>query len=155
MSNRLVFLVPAHAGSYVLREGAVTTIGRASDNSIQITADSVSRYHIKMDNTHTVCIVEDVGSTNGTYVNSKPITKYELKHNDEISIGSCQLRFEQIVLEESEDANTGRFDYSDRTKHGTIKIKSFKPAEGRSVPANIKTERAMMPVAPLTLKKKV
>lgn len=138
----------------MLADGVVTSIGRGSDNTIQITSDSISRHHLKLDNTSLVCVAEDLGSTNGTLLNGRQISKCELKHNDVIIIGGCHLRFEQIRLDESEDMHARHVDYSDRTQQGTVKIKSFKPEEGRAVPADIKTEKNLAAIAPLTLKKK-
>jgi len=40
--------------------------------------------------------LEDLESTNGTFVNSERITKHLLKNGDLISIGQHQLKFEGV-----------------------------------------------------------
>ena len=64
------------------------TIGRNSDNLIQINNQSVSKYHaLIIKNKKGTVYVEDLNSSNGTYVNEKQIHQQELKNGDEILIG--------------------------------------------------------------------
>lgn len=63
------------------------TIGRNADNDLQIESMSVSGHHAKFVNADGYYYIEDLGSTNGTFVNEERITKHVLKENDEISIG--------------------------------------------------------------------
>jgi pSer/pThr/pTyr-binding forkhead associated (FHA) protein len=72
-------------------------IGRDSGNDVQIDNIAVSREHAKIIRGSNYYIIEDLNSTNGTFVNGKKINKKFLKEDDEISIGKHTL---QIVLEE-------------------------------------------------------
>ena len=72
-------------------------IGRDSGNDIQIDNVAVSREHAKIIRGPNYYLIEDLNSTNGTFVNGKKINKKFLKEDDEISIGKHSL---QIILEE-------------------------------------------------------
>jgi len=63
------------------------TIGRNADNDIRIDSMAVSGYHANLVNDEGHYYIEDLLSTNGTFVNEKRINKHVLKENDEISIG--------------------------------------------------------------------
>lgn len=75
-------------------------IGRASDNEIVIDDETVSVYHAmitirqKSDNeTKQDFIIEDLDSTNGTFVNNKNISRHLLKEGDIIRVGNSRLKF--------------------------------------------------------------
>ena len=72
-------------------------IGRDSGNDVQIDNVAVSREHAKIIRDQNYYFIEDLNSTNGTFVNGKRINKKFLKENDEISIGKHSL---QITPEE-------------------------------------------------------
>lgn len=71
----------------------VMTIGRADDNDIRIDNLAVSAHHAKLLYLFDDSFLEDLNSTNGTYVNGKAIDKYPLKHGDIIIIGKHELRY--------------------------------------------------------------
>lgn len=71
----------------------VMVIGRANDAEICIRADSISRRHACLRVGRDVVIVEDLGSTNGCYVNGKRIKRQLLKDGDKLEIGAVQFRF--------------------------------------------------------------
>ena len=80
-------------------------IGRDSDNEVQIDNVAVSREHAKIIRGPNSCLIEDLNSTNGTFVNGKKINKKFLNKNDEISIGKHSL---QIILEEPTAIRKGK-----------------------------------------------
>jgi predicted component of type VI protein secretion system len=106
---------------FPLKEG-VTNIGRDSDNDIQFMFESVSRHHARINNMPYVCEIEDLGSTNGTSVNGGAITRYDLRHGDEIGLGSCMLRFEETQADETDDVAVAPREYSERSRHATVLI---------------------------------
>ena len=74
--------------------GAVTSFGRADENTIVLLAEEVSRFHarIRIDGERT--IVDDLKSMNGTYVNRQRIVERVLADNDELWFGSkCRAIF--------------------------------------------------------------
>lgn len=71
----------------------VMTIGRKDDNNIRIENLAVSGHHAKLLNIFDDSFLEDLDSTNGTFVNGQPISKHPLKHGDVIVIGKHELRY--------------------------------------------------------------
>jgi pSer/pThr/pTyr-binding forkhead associated (FHA) protein len=69
------------------------TVGRLPDNDIRIDNPAVSGHHSLIINILNDSFLEDLNSTNGTYVNGKLIKKHALANGDVITIGHHQLRF--------------------------------------------------------------
>ena len=76
------------------------TIGRLPDNDIRIDNPAVSGHHSLIINILNDSFLEDLNSTNGTYVNGKLIKKHALQHADVITVGHHQLRFVDQRAEE-------------------------------------------------------
>ena len=76
----------------VLTEGTVT-IGRTKDNDIQIDDVSVSAYHAKLVSFFKPTYIQDLRSTNGTYVNGKRVMEHTLEHGDIVTIGTHRIFF--------------------------------------------------------------
>ena len=72
-------------------------IGRDLGNDVHIDNIAVSREHAKIIRGSNYYLIEDLNSTNGTFVNGKKINKKFLKEDDEISIGKHSL---QIIVED-------------------------------------------------------
>jgi diguanylate cyclase (GGDEF)-like protein len=68
-------------------------IGRSSDANIILKEHNISRRHARIVIDGERAVLEDLGSTNGTYVNSERITKCQLEDGDLISIGKTILKF--------------------------------------------------------------
>ena len=69
------------------------TIGRLPDNDIRIDNPAVSGHHSLIINILSDSFLEDLNSTNGTYVNGKLIKKHAMQHGDVITVGHHQLRY--------------------------------------------------------------
>ncbi len=69
-----------------------TTLGRRPYNDIVIDNLAVSGEHAVFQMSGAEIIIEDLNSTNGTYINGKTVTKQPLKHNDTIEIGKHKIR---------------------------------------------------------------
>jgi pSer/pThr/pTyr-binding forkhead associated (FHA) protein len=78
------------------------TIGRLPDNDVRIDNPAVSGHHSLIINILNDSFLEDLNSTNGTYVNGKLIKKHALQHGDVITIGHHQLRFSDQQETQSE-----------------------------------------------------
>ena len=72
-----------------------TTIGRKPHNDVQIDNLAVSGEHAVIVSIMNDCFLEDMGSTNGTQVNGKPVKKHFLQNNDVIELGKYKLKFVQ------------------------------------------------------------
>jgi len=73
--------------------GGVTTIGRAESNDIHIDNLAVSGNHARIVGKENTFTIEDLSSTNGTYIDDKRITRQKLVHNTVITIGKHSLVF--------------------------------------------------------------
>jgi len=78
------------------------TVGRLPDNDVRIDNPAVSGHHSLIINILNDSFLEDLNSTNGTYVNGKLIKKHALQHSDVITIGHHQLRFSDQQVNEPE-----------------------------------------------------
>ena len=78
------------------------TIGRLPDNDVRIDNAAVSGHHGLIINILNDSFLEDLNSTNGTYVNGKLIKKHALTHGDVITIGHHHLRFVDSQVESAE-----------------------------------------------------
>jgi hypothetical protein len=83
------------------------TIGRLPDNDIRIDNPAVSGHHSLIINILNDSFLEDLNSTNGTYVNGKLIKKHALQHGDVVTVGHHQLRF---VETQSSDGDQDEFE---------------------------------------------
>ena len=83
------------------------TIGRLPDNDVRIDNPAVSGHHSLIINILNDSFLEDLNSTNGTYVNGKLIKKHALQHGDVITIGHHQLRFSD---QQTSDAEQDEFE---------------------------------------------
>ncbi|MDZ7736810.1 MAG: FHA domain-containing protein [Gammaproteobacteria bacterium] len=92
MSKLVLSMNGAVQGEYELDKERVT-IGRKPENDIQIDNLAVSGKHALIITILDDSFLEDLGSTNGTYVNGKLIKKHALKDGDVIAIGKHELKY--------------------------------------------------------------
>jgi pSer/pThr/pTyr-binding forkhead associated (FHA) protein len=77
-----------------------TSLGRRPYNDIVIDNLAVSGEHAVMQLVGTDVFIEDLNSTNGTYINGKAVKKQLLQHNDTVEIGKYKIKF---LAEEGND----------------------------------------------------
>lgn len=74
-------------------------VGRSTKNDLQLTDSAVSRMHLKVFKLGKACFVEDLKSSNGTFINDKtaaPGEGFQVEVGDVVSIGNTKIRFEEI-----------------------------------------------------------
>ncbi len=78
---------------------AVITIGRGNDNDIALPDHRISRHHTKIVLRDHTFFISDLGSANGTFLNSKRIKEAELSNGDIISLGynTAKLEYRQQI----------------------------------------------------------
>lgn len=79
-------------GEYSLDKERIT-VGRKPDNDIQVDNLAVSGKHAAIITILNDSFLEDLDSTNGTFVNGKLVKKHALKHGDTITIGKHELKY--------------------------------------------------------------
>ncbi|MCU7940010.1 MAG: FHA domain-containing protein [gamma proteobacterium symbiont of Bathyaustriella thionipta] len=77
---------------FVLEKGSIS-IGRTAKNDIVIDNLAVSGIHAIVHNTDNGAVLEDMKSTNGTFVNDKKVHHHNLKDGDIINVGKHQILF--------------------------------------------------------------
>ena len=80
------------------------TIGRLPDNSLVIDNPAVSGRHARVYREGNHYVLEDLKSTNGTFVNDKPIARHTLLEGDLVLVGKHTLLFTQQGGEQAEEA---------------------------------------------------
>jgi two-component system, cell cycle response regulator len=70
-----------------------TVIGRSSRSDVQIEEDSISRNHAMIVNRGDRYLLKDLRSTNGTYVNDRPVQEVDLVDSDLVKIGRTIFKF--------------------------------------------------------------
>jgi len=76
--------------TFDLDDGEVT-VGRAGDNDIVLPDERVSRRHCRMEAAGDSVLIEDLGSSNGTYVNGRAVERARLFEGDEVRLGGHVL----------------------------------------------------------------
>jgi pSer/pThr/pTyr-binding forkhead associated (FHA) protein len=79
-------------GEFPLRPNREIIIGRSSDLDMVLVEDMVSRKHAKITTDDNVVTIQDLGSTNGTFVNGEKVRKADLKDGDRILIGTSIIK---------------------------------------------------------------
>ncbi len=93
IKKQVPFLTDPTGQEHVLRED-VTTIGRAVENDLVITSKRISREHAQVRRDGWRMMLEDLGSTNGTFLNGQRVlTPITLQDQDRIKIGDVVLIF--------------------------------------------------------------
>lgn len=78
-------------------------IGRTPDCDIQIIADNVSRKHARISYLNEEYKIEDLGSTNGIYVNGVKVEKCILRKHDVLEIGGLKILFLEEKIRQDND----------------------------------------------------
>src|SRR6186713_2166944 len=79
-------------GEYPLAEGQEIIIGRSSELDMVLVEEMVSRKHARIALTDGVINIEDMGSTNGTFVNGEKVQQGTLHEGDRVLIGTNILK---------------------------------------------------------------
>jgi hypothetical protein len=75
-----------------LRPGRLV-IGRTADNDLQIDSKFISRHHCQIVTQQDSCLIEDLNSTNGIYVQSKRVRRYNLNDGDVVQVGQHEIMY--------------------------------------------------------------
>ena len=81
--------------TFRLRSGAVKTVGRAPRADFIVNRALVSRLHCRLTAGDEQLEVEDLSSTNGTFVNGKRVKRAELTSGDRLKVGRIELTIEK------------------------------------------------------------
>lgn len=110
-------------------------IGRLSTNNLQLMWPSVSGLHAELMDSRNGLLLQDLGSTNGTFVNGARITKKTLlRESDVVQFANADFRVGRFRNEDIESSATELFDQSvshlllfDQLINGTALVPFFQP----------------------------
>jgi general secretion pathway protein A len=68
-------------------------IGRTVDNDLQIDSKFISRHHCQIVTQEHSCLIEDLNSTNGIYVQSKRVRRHNLNDGDVVQVGQHEIMY--------------------------------------------------------------
>ena len=86
---------------YHIEQGEIT-IGRKADNAILLDNPTISSHHCIIQRNGDSCVLQDLGSTNGTRVNSRDVKEStSLHHKDLLQLGSIEFMFDAPELASS------------------------------------------------------
>jgi hypothetical protein len=88
-------------GEYPIEENRPIVVGRSSELDMVLVEEMVSRKHARIEMKDGKILIEDLGSTNGTFVNGERIVKGSLKEGDRVLIGSNILK---VIVSTAEEA---------------------------------------------------
>jgi general secretion pathway protein A len=86
----------ASGGKTVLERELKTgrlVIGRTPDNDLQIDSKFISRHHCQIVTQPDSCVIEDLNSTNGIYVQSKRVRRHNLNDGDVVQVGQHEIMY--------------------------------------------------------------
>jgi pSer/pThr/pTyr-binding forkhead associated (FHA) protein len=104
MAKLIVISDGQPSGEFELDKDCIT-IGRKSNNDIQIENKAVSGHHAQVITILNDSFLEDLNSTNGTFVNSRQITKHALRDGDMVTIGNIRIQYLNKLASASQEEN--------------------------------------------------
>lgn len=122
--------------------GASMTIGRLPDNTVVIDNPAVSAHHARVFRDGEDVVLEDLRSTNGTFVNDRHVYRHALRNGDVVLVGKHKLVFDrarEVDASPAEPALSGLGDtvYLDTRKHRELlaTLRDARAEADRAVPA--------------------
>src|SRR5690606_41301172 len=104
-----------------------TLIGRTSDNDLQIKSKFISRHHAQITTDRFRCIIEDLNSTNGIFIESRRVKQHVLRDGDVIHIGEHKL-----VYHDARPAGDDRQEQFAKTVHIPDELRPGDPDDTHS-----------------------
>ena len=83
-------------GEFPLKDDRQVVVGRSSELDMVLVEDMVSRKHARLVVSGGVITIEDLNSTNGTFVNGEKVQRAQLKEGDRILIGTSILKLMSV-----------------------------------------------------------
>jgi diguanylate cyclase (GGDEF)-like protein len=87
----LVVLSGSNVGEMYRLEKDQMVIGRGDKVDLRLVDEGISREHVRLSKAEGRVVLEDLGSTNGTYCNGQRVARHPLVEGDKILIGSTTI----------------------------------------------------------------
>jgi len=96
-----------------LRPGRLV-IGRTPDNDLQIDSKFISRHHCQIVTQMDSCLIEDLNSTNGIYVQSRRVRRHNLNDGDVVQVGQHEIMYIDERMQRQRNAELSDTDTIDK-----------------------------------------
>jgi pSer/pThr/pTyr-binding forkhead associated (FHA) protein len=126
------------------------TIGRLPDNDIRIDNPAVSGHHALIINILNDSFLEDLNSTNGTYVNGKIVKKHAMQHGDVVTVGHHALRYIDSEADEPADEFEKTMVIGSQHYSGVMRNLQSRVSAASPTPTPAAATRSTAPAAPAT-----
>lgn len=90
---RLIVVAGTYLGHQIELGEVPIIVGRAAEATLSLPHPSISRSHCRIWREGERFFIEDLGSTNKTFLNGQPVMRAELHDGDQIGIGNHSLKF--------------------------------------------------------------
>jgi pSer/pThr/pTyr-binding forkhead associated (FHA) protein len=120
-------------GEFPLRPNREIIIGRSSDLDMVLVEDMVSRKHAKISTDEHTVSIQDLGSTNGTFVNGEKIRAIRLKEGDRILVGTSIIK----LVTASGEAPVPSASLSENEARSRMQVTANRRAEPKMMQGNI------------------
>ena len=95
MSKLIIHLPDGNEQWLDLPPGNPVTLGRADDNTVQIDEGVISRHHARLLlDENGACVIEDLGSANGTTINGEAVERFDLQDGDRLAFGGINAVYQ-------------------------------------------------------------
>jgi len=118
-------------GEYPLDKERIV-LGRKAENDIQVDNLAVSGQHAAIITILSDSFLEDLESTNGTYVNGKLVKKHALKNGDVVTIGKHELKYVNDEATEEDDFEKTMIIRPGMASHAAAAAKAEEPLPAAS-----------------------
>ena len=147
---RLVMGQGPQPGQTFMLDRDVLTLGRDPSNSIAINEPQVSRQHARITRQGAMMVIEDLGSTNGTYINGMRLTgPYALNNGDAIGLGEVVTLTVSAETAATTEAMAGQPAPAQPPSYAPAQPPSYAPAQPPSyAPAQPPSYAPPAPAAP-------
>lgn len=89
--------VPGESVRILVFDTQDLSIGRAAENDLAIDEAEISRHHAVFTRKGGVCAVQDMGTSNGTFVNDQAVGRAELKSGDVVKVAEIELVYHETT----------------------------------------------------------
>jgi pSer/pThr/pTyr-binding forkhead associated (FHA) protein len=120
-------------GEFPLRPNREIIIGRSSDLDMVLVEDMVSRKHAKIVTDGKVVSIQDLGSTNGTFVNGEKVRTIQLKDGDRILVGTSIIK----LVASSGDTKAPAVSLSEIEARSKMQVTASRRVAPKSMSGNI------------------
>lgn len=124
-------------------EQGTLSIGRNKDNAVHIDDPTISSHHANIVTVFDSTYIEDLGSTNGTFVNGQKAKTHTLHNGDIVTIGQYQLLFQVDNSAAMQNANATMMMGVSQLQELTKKAKKIQQAKPADPTAAIKEEHVL------------